>query len=308
MRKLAMATTTVLSDDTATIIQDQPSRFSWGPVFAGAVIATALTFFVVWVGSGLGLGLSSAKGASEGGIKAFLTLGAIYFVAANAFAFAVGGHVTGRLMRPEAEPSEEESFRSDAHGLAVWGLAVVFGLGVLALTAATTVSGGARSATTPAIYWADKLLQPSAQLSSLGAGAGAGAQGQVLTPEANSAGPSGPAATFADIKNEAARLLTVNAARGQNSDDSDRQELVRIVTQYVGLPAGSASGRVTSVENEMRAKAREAAETARRAASFISIWTATALLFSALVCVAATVSARWKDDRDMFSRSRHPNA
>src|SRR5471030_650088 len=163
-----MTTTTVLSDDSATIVRDDVSRFSWGPVVAGAVIATAVTFFLVLIGSGLGLALTSARSATGTGLKTFLTLGAIYFVAAQAFGFAIGGHVTGRLMPPALIDSEEETFRADAHGLAVWGLAVIFGLGLLALTAVSTVSAGASKVATPANYWADKLLRPAAtQQSSL---------------------------------------------------------------------------------------------------------------------------------------------
>ncbi len=93
-----MTITTVLSDNTATIVRDDSARFSWGPIFAGAVIATAVTFFLVSTGSGLGLALTSAHAATVAGVKTFLALGAIYFLAAQAFGFAVGGHVTGRLM------------------------------------------------------------------------------------------------------------------------------------------------------------------------------------------------------------------
>jgi hypothetical protein len=40
------------------------------------------------------------------------------------------------------------------------------------------------------------------------------------------------------------------------------------------------------------------AETARKAAAAISLWTALALLFGAVVAVFAAVSARWEDDRE----------
>jgi len=282
-----MTTTTVLSDDTATIVGDDASRFSWGPVVAGAVIATAVTFFLILVGSGLGLALTSARSATGTGLKTFLTLGAIYFVAAQAFGFAIGGHVAGRLMPPAAGDSEEETFRADAHGLAVWALAVVFGLALLALTAVPTISAGANRTVTPANYWADRLLRAAAtQQSSL-------AYTQSM-----------PLAALADAKGEASRLVTVEAAKGQNADNDDQQELIRLVSQYTGLPAAAATDRVNTGENDMRTSARNAAEAAKKAASYISIWTAIALLFGAVVCVAATVSARWEDDHDMFGRPR----
>lgn len=309
-----MTTTTVLSDDTATIVRDDPSRFSWGPVIAGAVIATAVTFFLILIGSGLGLALTSARSATATGLKTFLTLGAIYFVAAQAFGFAIGGHVAGRLMPPAVTDSEEETFKADAHGLAVWGLAVVFGLALLALTAVSTISAGASKVATPANYWADKLLRPAAtQQSSLAYKQFA--QNDVTTaPDASgvSSAPvspsliasSTPLATLADVKDEASRILMVEAVKSENADNDDRQELIRLVSQYTGLNPTAATDRVNTVENDMRTNVRNAAEAAKKVASYISIWTAMALLFGAVVCVAATVSARWKDEHDMFGRPR----
>lgn len=274
-----MNTTTVLNDDTATIVQDETSRFSWEAVFAGAVIATAVTFFLVTVGSGIGLALTSAHSAT--GAKTFLTLGAIYFVAAEAFGFAVGGHVTGRLMPILVEESEEENFRADAHGLAVWGLAVVFGLALMALGAVVTAPAAVTQASAPAAYWADRLLTPA--------------------PVQGAAIPNPLWGTLADAKAEAARLLAVDAV---NPDFGNDVELARLVNTFAGLPTGAALNRVHRTEDAMRAKAKQTADAARVAASYLSLWTAFALLFGAVVCVAATVSARWKEEHDMFGRRR----
>lgn len=48
----------------------------------------------------------------------------------------------------------------------------------------------------------------------------------------------------------------------------------------------------------------QVAKSARKVASFISIWTALALLFGAVVSVAAAISARWEDDRITFGWTR----
>jgi hypothetical protein len=69
-----MSTTTVVSDNTATIVREDVSRFRWGPVIAGAVIATAITFLLVSFGSGLGLALSSAHSLLRGASKPSLRL------------------------------------------------------------------------------------------------------------------------------------------------------------------------------------------------------------------------------------------
>ena len=263
-----MTTTTVLSEDTATIVGEETSRFNWGAAIAGALIATAVTFFLVTLGSGIGLALVSVPRTAATGLGAFLTAGAIYVLAAQAFGFAVGAHVTGRLIGPAVENTKEEEFRAGAHGLAVWALAVVAGLAILALTAAAgaRTTPGAQAA--PTSYWADMLLTP--------------------------AGPVAPASLATD-KQEASRILAVDLAEGAAPNTANRDELTRLVMQDTGLRADAAA-RVDAVEAQMRTDA----DAARKAAGMVAIWTALALLFGAVVSVAAAISARWEDDRITF--------
>src|SRR6185503_1968529 len=96
-------------------------RVSWAAIFAGAVVGTAVIFFLLMLGAGVGLSLVPSHRASTG----VLTLGAIYFLAAQAMGFAAGGHIVGRLIGPMAETDREEEFRAAIHGLTVWGLCVI---------------------------------------------------------------------------------------------------------------------------------------------------------------------------------------
>ena len=59
----------------------------------------------------------------------------------------------------------------------------------------------------------------------------------------------------------------------------------------------AATNRVTDVEVQMRQQADET----RKTASIVSLWTAFALLFGAVVAVAAAISSRWMDDKISFS-------
>ena len=59
----------------------------------------------------------------------------------------------------------------------------------------------------------------------------------------------------------------------------------------------AAMSRVADVQAQMH----EQADVARKAASIISLWTAFALLFGAVVAVAAAISSRWMDDKVSFS-------
>src|ERR1700761_2756755 len=148
-------TTTVLSegsDRSATIVGEEPRRFRWSAVIAGSAVASATAFFLIVLGAGFGLTLMPR---SAGGT--FLTLGAIYVLAAQAFGFAAGGHVAGRLIGPALETRREEEWRAGLHGLVMWAITVVAGLVLLALVAAGGTlrlhGGGPRRGRSIAGYW-----------------------------------------------------------------------------------------------------------------------------------------------------------
>src|SRR5450432_1933407 len=152
-------------------------EFSWRAVFAGALVAVAVTFFLLSLGSGVGLSLISAPEATANTAKNALTLGAIYFFVAQAFGLVVGGYLAGRLMGPVLESEDEELFHSTTHGLVVWAVSVaatvtMVGLSGLAVTNSAFNAGalfGAANAQTsyadglmPAAngYWVDTLFRP----------------------------------------------------------------------------------------------------------------------------------------------------
>jgi hypothetical protein len=173
-----MPVTTVLSEEGSATIIDAGNdnggmfahRFSWSAAFAGAFLATAVTFFLLALGAGFGLSLVSAHTTAT---PTFLTLGAIYFLTAQAFGFAAGGHLAGRLIGPAPETAKEEEFRSAAHGLVVWALAVVATATLVAIggivTGNTALSAAANSQKTETAqtmtpsyigYWVDILFAP----------------------------------------------------------------------------------------------------------------------------------------------------
>jgi len=169
----------VVSESAAVIAEDNAlestfrHRISWSSIFVGATVGTATIFFLLTLGSGVGLSLVPAHGVAN---KGFLTLGAIYFLAAQAMGFAVGGHLVGRLIGPMAETDREEEFRAAAHGLSVWGLCVsatavlilvsswvAAGSGAIAAGMGLTSANSSDGAPTPmvAAYWTDVLFRPA---------------------------------------------------------------------------------------------------------------------------------------------------
>ena len=181
--------TTVLDEDAATIIaEDAVPAFSWSAAFAGAFVATAVTLLLLTLGSGVGLSLVTVRHATQSGTLTFLTLGAVYFLVAQAFGFAVGGHVVGRMIGPALETDRDEEIRAGTHGLVAWALAVVATATLIALSivagGAATANGAVAAALTSTspmrsdgsaapspvtAYWVDMLFRtPSAKAAQLG--------------------------------------------------------------------------------------------------------------------------------------------
>ena len=263
-----MTNTAILTETGATIVAEEVGRFRWGIAIAGAVAATATSFFLLTLGSGVGLALASPAHAKSAGT--FLTLGAIYFLAAQAFGFAVGGYLVGRLIGPEVENTAEEEFRAAAHGFVMWALAVVASLLLLGFASTMTGSALAGAQAMPGAadnssnYWVDTMFRPA---------------------------PNSPQS--AADKAEAERIL---APRGPAINDADKLRLARLVSEDAGLSMAAGLERVAESEAQMK----QAADDARKAASIVALWTAFALLFGSIVAVAAAISARWMDDRITF--------
>lgn len=266
-----MADTIVIAEEDAP---DTGYRFSWGLAILGGVAATAVTFFLLTLGSGFGLMLVKPSTSS---VPAFLTGGAIYFFAAQAFGFAAGGHLVGRLLGPIAESHKQEEFRAAAHGFASWAVTVLATLTLVAFAGLAVannagMSAGAlygtmsakKSESTPAGYLVDRLFRPG--------------------------GPGSDAS-----RGEALRILDAGLARGEEVAPDDRERLGTIVSRQAGVSRDEALSRIDRMQADVQARTRHAADVARRTAAYASLWIALSLLFGAVVASFAAVLARNED-------------
>ena len=254
-------------------------RFSWGLAIAGGVAATAVTFFLLTLGAGFGLLLVNPVAHSGASTPVFLTGGAIYFFVAQAFGFAVGGHLVGRLLGPLVESHIQEEFRAAAHGFVAWAVTILATLAIVTLAGLTAANTGAATAalygattsrtveTTPTAYLVDVLFRP---------------------------GSSGNESARA----EAGRLLEVALVRGEQLAPDDRTRLMALVSAQAGISRDQAAGRIDRMQADVQAKTKHAADIARRAASYASLWIAFSLLFGSVVAMAAAIFARKEDDRE----------
>jgi hypothetical protein len=274
--------------DTVVIAEDNENtgyRFSWGLAIAGGIAATAVTFFLLTLGSGFGLLLVNPVTRSGPSLPAFLTGGAIYFFAAQAFGFAVGGHLVGRLIGPLTESRIQEDFRAAAHGLISWAVTILATLSIVALAGLTVASTGAATA---ALYGAGTRHIESASTAYL--------VDVLFRPASETREASSPTAMVAHA--EAARILDAGMARGEDIGPEDRARLTVLVSREAGIPLGQAAERIDRMHADIQTRSRHAADVARKAASFAALWLAFAMLFGAIVSVAAAIFAREEDDRD----------
>ncbi len=202
---------------------------------------------------------------------------------AQAFGFAVGGHLAGRLLGPLIESREQEEFRAEAHGLMVWAVAVLATLTVVAIAGMTAASTGATTAAlygaasnkteaTPSAYLVDVLFRPATQAAATGPGAGA-------------------------ARSEAGRIVDAGLGAGLKPDTSDRARLIDLTSTEAGISHDAAAARIDRMQADQKAKIERAANIARKLASYTALWIALALIFGAIVSITAAMAAREEDDR-----------
>lgn len=281
-----------------TLIEAAPverphTPFSWSAAIAGAFAATAVTFIIAALGTGIGLPFTSpySSGMSPTGLT---VAAAVWLVMAEAIGFATGGYLAGRLRSPAHDGViGERTFRDAAQGFMVWAIGVVAMAsiaGALGLYAASTTaqvaSGLASSAMPPAGdesttasnavtgYYVDALLRPAPNGSAT-AGGQPSTVGVGVQPEGN-----------AEARAEVVRIISHSIRQGR-LDDSDKTYLVQLVSARTGLPPDEAQRRVTETESRARDAVKNAADTAAKTGSYLAFWTFMALLFGA---VAATLA------------------
>jgi hypothetical protein len=260
----------------------KPSYVDWAAVFAGAVLAAALSFVLLTAGAAIGLSLLSADGPSHGKTAAYLAV--FWSIAVPIGALLAGGYIAGRMRPAWAESADEGDFRDGVHGLLVWSVSILFGA-ALAMSAAHTAGRVGASAASGAIETA-QLAAPA--IDSL-----------VRTQP----GPNRPIVST-DQQAQIGRILATSVRNGSLSDP-DRVYLTQTVAQVTGLPPAEAEKRVNDAYNSTV----QAVETARKTAVTTGLVTATALLLGlAAAWYAAQRGGNHRDTRRRasFFGSRGP--
>jgi hypothetical protein len=261
------------------------------------------------LGSGLGFAAISPW-ANHGASAATVAIsGAIWLIVTQWISAAVGGYLAGRLRnRWLATHQHEVFFRDTAHGLVTWAVATL--VVVLAVSASlSSLGGGAAKAGAAAagmgarggmeamhsqagpsgegedhMYGTDKLFRAVPALSSNGSGA---------------MGTSTASASGGDYRMEAVHIAARAAKTGEVSDE-DRTYLVSLVAAKTGVSTDEAQKRVDAFIADVKdavARAKVAADEARKAAAQAAIYTALAMLLGAFIAsVSAAIGGRLRDE------------
>jgi hypothetical protein len=122
-----MATSTIVPATTAVTTTRAP-YLEWGPVFAGAIAAAAISFMLLTFGSAIGLSLTSPWPNAGARLWVVGLAVAWWAVVVQIGSFAAGGYLAGRMRSRWGESATDEGqFRDSAHGFMVWAVGVLIG-------------------------------------------------------------------------------------------------------------------------------------------------------------------------------------
>lgn len=278
---------------------------SWGAVLAGAAAAAALSFILLILGVGLGLSSVSpwSFNATAIGVSTIAWLAFMQLAASG-----IGGYLAGRLrVKWSSIHTDEVHFRDTAHGLLAWAVATLLTVAVLA--------GGTRAVLSGAIDAGSGVaaaVAPAAAAGAGEAGAKAGEGGGSANPldyfsdmllrAAPAPGTGEAGGTVADQRVEIGKIFATSLSTGSLAAD-DRAYLGQVVASRTGLTQAEAEARVDAVyaraakaAADAKAKAQQAADTARKAGAHTALWMFVALLLGAFVAsLAATFGGRQRD-------------
>lgn len=160
-----MSATTLSGAPSRAAIAAVPASYvEWAPIFAGAVLAAAISLILFAFAGGVGLAVSSPwpgqgpSGAALGVVSIAWTMIVLLFSS------IAGAYVAGRLRSPREDATADEiEVRDGAHGLLVWATGLLLGaFAAMALAvAAQSAAAAANDEIAPATvsYEADKLIR-----------------------------------------------------------------------------------------------------------------------------------------------------
>ena len=280
---------------TATSGESGRSAVSWGAVIGGAVVASALSLSLISLGTGIGFSSVSAysgSGASSGG---FTIAAAIWLIIVQIISAGLGGYVAGRMRtRWVGVHTDEVYFRDTAHGFMVWAVGAIVGASILASAASSVIGTGAQAT--------GSLLSGlgSSVTSAAGSAGGAAASNSGLQAYFTDMlfrtdhAPADP--NSQSIVAEVGRIMSRSMTSGEIAP-ADKTYVAQLIAARTGISQPDAEKRVDDTLAQAKAAiakaeqtARDAADQARKAAAYLSLWLFVSMLVGAF---SASIAATW---------------
>ena len=260
------------SPDGPVVQAANSSYVEVGPAFAGAVVAAAAFFVLMAFASAIGLAVSSASPTWRDTSVGLTVLSGAWIVFSAVGSFALGGYIAGRLRARWAGIADEIYFRDGVHGLLVWGLAVIIGVGMTWAAASTLraplTAPRDTSVNEPSFltYELDRLFRSD----------------------------RAPQGGDAEARAEAGRIIQTAMGHTDIAGD-DRAYLSRLVVARTGLSPTDTDRRVQQIITE----SRDAAAKARRSGVIFAFTLAAALVAAAAAAWGAALAGGRHRDQDI---------
>jgi hypothetical protein len=249
------------------------SFVDWAAVFAGAVLAAALSFVLLTFGTAIGLSASSPWPNSGLSAKVIASLAVFWVMAQQIGSVMAGAYVAGRMRTTWHDRGHEGDFRDGLHGGLVWAVGVLISVLLLFATAGLVARTGAEVAGKTVASVASRTGDPVDPV--LDAMLRPNSARAAVPPAGGPAATRGEVTSTADGRAELARILTNSVASGSLTPDN-RSYLAQVVAQRTGLSPQEAEKRVDEAVSAVRA----AADKARRTAVLTGFVTAAGLILS----------------------------
>jgi hypothetical protein len=256
----------------------------WPPIFAGALVAVAISSIMTTFGAAIGLSATSPFSGTSINGTAWIVATAIWVLWIAVSSFVAGGYIAGRMRRRIHDATEHESdVRDGVHGLVVWAIGAL----LLGYLAASSLTG---------------LTKSVAGAAATGAAATIAGAANPIDDAVNRVMRSGPSAKPENDNNfrqDVTGILTTSAANGSINDE-DKAYLSVQIAAHTGLSPQDASKRVDdamAAVNSAKEKAKQAAETARKVGVMVAFLTAASLAVGAAAAWwAATTGGKHRDE------------
>ena len=302
-----------LSSDNSVKNAINGSAISWGSIFAGAAAAAVLSLILLLLGAGLGL--SSISPWANNGVSAdtFGLSTIVWITVTQIIASGMGGYLAGRLRtRWAVVHNDEVYFRDTAHGFLAWTVATLAtvalltsAIGGILSTAASLTSG---VATTAAVAGAAASQTGESKAGGSSVNAATDQFGYfvdslfrkdsaVATASSVENNPVNNDSPKPEIPTLEITRIFINAMDAKTLPAEDVTHVGQLVATTTGLTQQEAEKRVNDVYSSLQKKkadvelaAKQAAEKARKATIYATLWLFVSLLIGAF---SASLAATW---------------